>query len=195
MPARNRHDYIAFLRGINLGKRRPEMAGLRRLFEKMKFTGVATFIASGNVIFSAKSADRAGLEAQIEAHLQKALGYEVDTFVRTRAEVAAVAAFRPFPPAEIANPAHTLFVGFLKVALDAGQVRRLAACRTPVDDLRADGSELYWLCRIKSNESKAWTSPAMKAVKLGTLSMRNLTTVRKLAALYPAGGLDAAASG
>jgi len=179
------HDYIAFLRGINLGKRRPEMAELRALFVKMKFTGVATFIASGNVIFSGKSADRRTVEAQIEAQLRKSLGYDVDTFVRTRAEVAAVAAFRPFAGPEMENPAHTVHAAFLKEKLSAAQVAQLSACRTKADDFCAAGREFYWLCRIKSNESKVWTSPEMKALKLPTLSMRNLTTVRKLATLYP----------
>ena len=179
------HHYIAFLRGINLGKRRPEMAELRKLFEQLKFTDVATFIASGNVIFSSKVADSHRLEAQIEAHLKKSLGYDVDTFVRTRAEVAAVAALRPFPKADFEHPDHTIHAGFLKEGLGADQVRKLLACRTTVDGFHHEGREYYWLCRIKSNESKAWTSAEMKAVKLPTSSMRNLTTVRKLAALYP----------
>jgi hypothetical protein len=55
-----------------------------------------------------------------------------------------------------------------------------------VDEFQVKGREYYWLCRIKSNESKAWTSPAMRAIKLPSSSMRNLTTLRKLAALYPA---------
>jgi uncharacterized protein (DUF1697 family) len=193
MPARGRHDYIAFLRGINLGKRRPAMAELRRLFEKMKFTGVATFIASGNVIFSAPSDDRAALEAQIEAHLLKALGYPVDTFVRTRAEVAAAAAFQPFAKRDMSNPANTVHVAFVKQPMDDTQAARLLACRTKVDDFCAAGREFYWLCRIRTPDSKVWASPEMKAVKLATLSMRNVTTMRKLAALYPAGDLDAAA--
>ncbi|MSU46618.1 MAG: DUF1697 domain-containing protein [Lacunisphaera sp.] len=46
------HHYIAFLRGINLGRRRPEMAELRALFESLKFADVASFIASGNLIFA-----------------------------------------------------------------------------------------------------------------------------------------------
>ena len=179
------HRYIAFLRGINLGQRRPEMAELRRLFEQRKFADVSTFIASGNVMFSSKSADSRKLEAQIEAYLEKSLGYAVDTFVRTRAEVAAVAALRPFPKADFEHPDHTVYAGFLKEALDPEQARKFLACRTPVDGFHLEGREYYWLCRIKSNESRTWTSPEMRAVKLPTSSMRNLKTVRKLATLYP----------
>ena len=42
---------IAFLRAINVGGRNVKMESLRALFEDEGFTGVETFIASGNVIF------------------------------------------------------------------------------------------------------------------------------------------------
>ncbi len=180
------HHYIAFLRGINLGKRRLTMDKLRACFEKLKFADVATFIASGNVIFAGQEGDAAKLGKKIEAQLQASLGYPVDTFLRTRAEVAAVAAYRPFAKAELENEAHPLYVGFLAAPLNAAQARGLVACRTDVDDLHVQGREYYWLCRIKSNESKVWSSPAMRALKLPSSSMRNVNTLRKLAALYPA---------
>ena len=71
--------YIAFLRGMNLGNRRLKMDVLRTLFEELKFSGVETFIASGNVIFTAKSNDPQKLEQQIEAHLKKSLGAIMDS--------------------------------------------------------------------------------------------------------------------
>ena len=46
--------YIAFLRGMNLGKRRLPMSRLKELFEELGFNDVETFIASGNVLFSSK---------------------------------------------------------------------------------------------------------------------------------------------
>ncbi len=178
------HHYLAFLRGINLGYRRLKMDDLRARFEELKFADVATFIASGNVSFASKAGDSTKLAQTIADHLHKALGYPVDTFVRTRAEVAAVAAFRPFAKADMENEANTTYVGFLTAPLSAAQARGFEACRTEVDELRVHGREYYWLCRLQSNESKVWTSPAMRALKLPSSSMRNLTTIRKLAALY-----------
>ena len=177
------HHYVAFLRGINLGKRRIKMDDLRRLFEELNFGNVSTFIASGNVLFSTKISNSLKLAAAIEEHLERSLGYEVDTFVRTRAEVTAAAAFEPFPARELANPANTIHVGFLAKALSAEQREALLACRTGVDEFCVERREFYWLCRIKSHESKVWISPAMKAVRLPSCSMRNVTTLRKLAAL------------
>lgn len=179
------HHYVAFLRGINLGQRRIKMNDLRRHFERMKFADVATFIASGNVIFASKSGDGRKLARLIKGHLRQALGYDVDTFVRTRAEVAAVAAFQPFSKAEVVDATNTVHAGFLSEALTADQARRLESCRTEVDEFCVNGREFYWLCRIRTPESKVWSSPEIKAVALPSTSMRNLTTLRRLAAEYP----------
>jgi uncharacterized protein (DUF1697 family) len=180
------HHYIAFLRGINLGKRRLSMDELRKRFEELKFADVATFIASGNVIFSSKSADATKLTQTIETHLAKKLGYEVHTFLRTRAEIAAIAKFQPFARADMESADNTVYCSFLKAPLTPAQARGMVACRTDVDELHVAGREFFWLCRIGSAESKVWASPAMRALKLPSSSMRNLNTIQRLASQYPA---------
>lgn len=180
--------YIAFLRGINLGRRRLKMDALRERFEELGFAEVATFIASGNVSFTSPARNAARLTRTIEAHLAQTLGYTVDTFLRTRAEVAAVAAFRPFPRVDWEAAENSVYCSFLKEPLSAAQARGLLACRTEVDDFCVEGREFYWLCRIRSAESKVWASPAMRALQLPSSSARNLTTIRQLAARYPVTG-------
>src|SRR5262245_62250290 len=106
---------VAFLRGINVGGHVVKMDALKKPFEALGFTGVETFIASGNVIFESRSAPTAALERKIEAKLEAALGYEVRTFLRSAEEVAAVARQRPFAEARV-RKAHALYVGFLAEA-------------------------------------------------------------------------------
>ena len=66
--------YIALLRAINVGGHTVKMEQLRGLFADIGFANVETFIASGNVIFDALSADEAALATQIEHSLAQALG-------------------------------------------------------------------------------------------------------------------------
>ena len=179
------HRYVAFLRGVNLGNRRVKMDHLRDLFTAAKLSNVSTYIASGNVIFETTAADAAGIERRIEAHLKDALGYPVDTFVRTPTELAAIAAFRPFVSEEIEASGHTLHVGFLRDAPGDAAERKLLSLRTAVDDFRVHGRELYWLCRGKTTDSMVSWPVVAKTVATPS-TMRNMTTVRKLAALYPA---------
>jgi len=70
--------YVAFLRGINLGKRRVKMHTLRKCFQDLGLEGADTFIASGNVVFDHRGHADRSLEA-IERHLESALGFEVST--------------------------------------------------------------------------------------------------------------------
>src|ERR1051325_8283430 len=124
--------YFAFLRAINVGGHTVKMDQLRTLFTALGFANVATFIASGNVIFEAPATDTQSLEAQIERHLVQALGYEVITFIRTAGELAAIAQYTPFPPAE--QGAHGLYISFLKAPLGDEVRQKLLALRTETDE-------------------------------------------------------------
>ncbi|HZR38051.1 MAG TPA: DUF1697 domain-containing protein [Nevskia sp.] len=178
--------YIAFLRALNVGGHTVKMEDLRGLFGALGFERVETFIASGNVIFETRAGGDAALERKIEAHLQQALGYEVKTFVRSDAEVAAIAAYQPFKPA-LMKQAVALNVAFLAAALDAGQAHKLQSrFRTGIDEFHAHGRELYWLCRKKQSDSDFSNAVLERALKLRA-TFRGINTVHKLAAKYPPG--------
>jgi uncharacterized protein (DUF1697 family) len=174
--------YVAFLRGINLGKRRPPMSRLRALCAGLGFADVETFIASGNVLFSSPLRDARKMEAQIARQLEDSLGYRVDTFVRTRDEVVAIAKAQVFPGED--EEEVTVHVGFLHDKLAPEVARKLAAVRTGDDEFRVQGREYYWLCRIRTPDSWVWRSPEIKALQLPTSSMRNMTSIRKLSAKH-----------
>lgn len=176
---------VAFLRGINLGRRRLPMAELKRHFEALGFADVATFIASGNVVFSTGARDLAKLETRIEAHLAKTLGFAVDTFLRRDDEVAAVLAAQPFPEGVPADGG--IYVSFLKRPLPAAQAKGLLACATPTDRLALMERELYWRRVGGVADADIWASPAVRALRLPTMTMRNLSSLQKLAAKFGLG--------
>jgi uncharacterized protein (DUF1697 family) len=90
--------YVAFLRGINLGRRQIKMAELRACLEELGLTEVKTILASGNVRFST---DRpAGLKAKIEKALAERFGFAVGVVLRTREEIAAMLDGKPFAGVE-----------------------------------------------------------------------------------------------
>lgn len=84
-------SFVALLRAVNVGGRTIRMEELRALFTEMGFEDVRTMLASGNVLFKTTVESPAGLEARIGRRLEAGFGYEVTTFVRTAAEMAAVA--------------------------------------------------------------------------------------------------------
>ena len=174
---------IAFLRAINVGGHNVKMEQLRALFEQLGFDAVETFIASGNVVFETDAAPDAALEADIEAHLKAALGYEVATFLRTDAEVAAVAAYAPRPDVAMARVA-AFNVGFLATPLTADEIAILTAFNNEIDDFHSHGREVYWLCRTKQSDSK-FNNNAFERALRRRATFRGRNTVLRLAAKYP----------
>lgn len=177
-------QYFAFLRGINLGKRRVKMDVLKSHFEALGFDNVSTFIASGNVIFESKAKDAAKLEKQIENYLASELGYEVDTFLRTAAEVAAVGKLDPFPKEPWEKSEWTIHVGFHKEPIAKVDAKKLCGIRTDYDAFHVDGRDLYWLTQGGISTSTVWKLPEMKQITLPTNTMRNRKTILNLVEKY-----------
>jgi len=175
--------YVALLRAINVGGHTVKMEKLRELFVSMGFARVETFIASGNVIVETSRPNPAALEEIIENGLEKALGFPVTTFLRTVSELTAVAVHEPFSKPAIDSGA-SLYVGFMKATAGKETIRAVGASRTAVDDFAVHGRELYWLRRNIGIES-IYSGARIEKTVGAPITMRNITTVRKLAAKYP----------
>jgi uncharacterized protein (DUF1697 family) len=176
--------YVAFLRGINVGGHTVKMGDLRRHFEDLGFGSVGTFIASGNVIFETDEADSTGLERRIERALREALGYEVATFLRTDAEVGAIARREPFADLE-ARDRDTQYVAFLPAPPDAATRGRIEALSNEQDEFRLHGRELHWLRRGNLSETTIGDAEFKKAFGSMPTTVRNVNTLRRLAAKLP----------
>jgi uncharacterized protein (DUF1697 family) len=173
---------FAFLRAINVGGHTLKMDHLRQLFESQGFTGVETFLASGNIVFDTTIANTGALEKKIENMLQDALGFEVITFIRTGLELAEIASYQPFRQSELAE-AVAFNIAFLSDPLDEPSTQKLMALRTEIDNFHVHECEIYWLCRKRQSESTF--SNAVLEKTLGRPStLRGVNTIRKMAAKY-----------
>ena len=173
--------YVAFLRGMNLGNRRIANDELRDHFEAMGFEEVATFRASGNVIFStAKGEAEEKLAAQVEAELGERLGYDVPVFLRSGEEVAGVAMQEPFAPDAVAKSKGKLQVSFLKTRPTAAAKKKALALASDEDLLAVEGRELYWLPSGGISESDLDLKAIDSAFGAGTI--RTMGTIEQIAA-------------
>ncbi len=88
--------YVALLRAVNLGGHNMlPMSELTKMCERIGFTDVQTYIASGNVVFGAEG-DECGIKASLEAAIESFAGKKIGVLVRTGAEMAAVVADNPY---------------------------------------------------------------------------------------------------
>ena len=176
--------YTAFLRAINVGGHTVKMDVLRQQFETLGLSNVETFIASGNVVFETTAKNVRALEKKIERQLRVTLGYEVATFIRTTAELSAIAQYQPFSPSAL-NGAQAFNVAFLAEALDAASQKKLMALKTDIDDFHVQGREVYWLCRRKQSESTFSNAVLEKTIGQSS-TIRGINTIQKMVAKYRA---------
>jgi uncharacterized protein (DUF1697 family) len=171
--------YAAFLRAVNLGRnRRVSGAELCAIFEELGLEDVASFRTSGNLVFEAPR----DMTAQIEKALEKALGYDVEVFLRTARELDEIVAYQPFKPAQVESSKGKLQVSMLSKKPTAATRKKVLALATD-DDLLAFGKrELYWLPSGGTMESTLDRQAIDKL--LGPTTMRTKGTVEQLAAKF-----------
>jgi uncharacterized protein (DUF1697 family) len=124
--------HVALLRGVNVGGRnKVAMADLRKVVESLGHGDVATYIQSGNVVFTSKDTDTAAIAAELERALEEAVGVRSRVVVLSRAELAKAIADNPFP--DEANPKH-LHAVFLGAEVGAEEAAAVAAAERRASD-------------------------------------------------------------
>lgn len=171
--------YIAFLRAINVGGHKVKMDHLKSLFEKMGFVNIVTFIASGNIVFDTKSKSVTAIKKKIENGLNKQLGYEVATFIRTTGDLKDIYNYKPFKESELSNPNNNLYIGFLDFAPSKENQNKVFSMQDSANEFHFNNNELYWLCRKNFSDSGIDSKKLEKALGMQT-TIRNSTTIRKM---------------
>lgn len=175
--------YAAFLRGINLGKRRVKAPELCAPFEDLGFTEVASFLASGNVVFATDhDAGTDELETRIGAALEDALGYEVSTFLRSEAELAGIVARTPFTAEELSRSEGKPQVLLLPRDPAADDAAAALAHASDDDVLALHGRELHWLPAGGMSQSDLDLTAIGRAV--GPVTIRTANTLARLQAKF-----------
>ena len=170
MPA-----YVALLRAVNVGGTgKLPMAELTAMADALGYVHARTYIASGNLLFTA-DASEAEVKAALETKLAAYAGKPVGVLVRTAAEMAQVLAVNPFPDA----PSNSVAAIFLDRPPPPDAT---AAARHRVDEEIALGArELYVRYGAAGMGRSRLIIPAARE---GTA--RNINTLAKLTAMLSA---------
>lgn len=173
---------VVLLRGINVGKAaRIAMADLRDCTTEAGCTGVATVLATGNIVVTHPSGGDE-LRSVLEAAYSERFGYSAIVQVLDRDRVEEAAADYPFESLE----EHHDYLVFSDDPEVAGRV--VSAMENAIDpggtESVAPGSGcVYWrVPRGSTLASEAWKTLDRREYR-GHLTTRNLNTVRRILAL------------
>lgn len=171
-------EWIALLRGVNVGGVTVRSAELAELFRELGFEGVRTVLASGNVAFTTGETDASALKTRIERGLSDRFGYEAWIVLVARDELERVVAAFPYDAEREGWHPYVVFSSS-QAALD----ELLAAA----DDLDADDDVvtagdgvLYWHNRRERGVGSAFSKLTAKARFKPSITTRNLRTLHKL---------------
>ena len=176
------HRFVALLRGVNVGGNNLiRMSVLRESFEALGFTDVATYIQSGNVVFSSPSATTLALTRTIETSLRAHLGDAAWVLVVAHSELAAIV--DQAPKGFGREPATYRYdVLFTRAPLTPPDVLAEVSLREGVDEAHAGPRALYFRRLISRASQSRLPQLVQKPVYKG-VTIRNWNTTTRLLAM------------
>ncbi len=174
--------YLAFLRGVNLGKRQTKSADLKAVFESLGFDGVKTLITSGNVLFETGASK--SLKVKIETALEEHFGFKIGVILRSLDDLKAMIATKPFAKADPKTDAtyHVLLFAEPMTSKPA-----IAPVKDDYEAARIDDDAIFFIAYKKPDGTylgRSKLADALKPIeKAHLVTMRNWNTIEKAAAL------------
>ena len=171
--------YVALLRGINVGGRNPiRMTELRRCFEEQGFRDVATYIQSGNVLFTTAESITGDLVRRIEELLALTFNYRASVVLRSRRQMQSIVARAP--KGFGTEPTKYRYdVIFLKAPLTASAAMKSVVLREGVDEAHAGPGALYF-SRLSSKAAQSRINKLVVLPIFKQMTIRNWNTTTKL---------------
>jgi len=171
--------YITLLRGINVGGNNIiKMTDLKSCFESMGFTGVSTYIQSGNVIFFSGERDKAKLTVKIEKALSEMYGYNSRIVLITYQELEAIVAGAPSGFGKFPGE-YKYDVMFLREGLSTGDLIKQIPLKEGVDQVW-NGPGVIYFSRLGSESSQSRMSKIITMPFYRDITIRNWNTTSKL---------------
>jgi uncharacterized protein (DUF1697 family) len=178
-------QYLALLRGVNVGgKNLVKMADVRAAFDEMGFVDVATYIASGNVLFRAPRQRREELAARIESELTRRFGIELKVVLLTEAQLRAVV---EDAPRGFGAESHLWDVVFVRKPLTVEKAFGVVEIREGVDRAWAGKGVLYF-SRLAAKATSSRLNKIASRPEYKHMTIRSWSTTTKLLALMESRG-------
>jgi len=171
--------YVCLLRGINVGgNRKVSMSDLRAVFEKLGYSDVATYINSGNVIFSSNDVPSVTV---VEKMLATDFGFDIPALVINVEHMQAIA--EAIPTTWQNDTTQKSDVIYLLSDIDVPEIIETIGHKPEIETIIYVPGAL--LCNVdRTKQSRASLLKLMSMPVYKRMTIRNVNTARKLAELY-----------
>lgn len=169
--------YAAFIRGINVGGNGiVRMIELRKAFEKLGHTDVATYINSGNVIF--ESDDKPiDIRYKLEKELSREFNLNIRMVIRSKNEL--VKTLKNMPTEWTGAKDLRRYIAFVREPVTEDGVLKEIKPRKDVDSVKTGAGVLYLSTKLSGLTKSGFTKLAGTKI-YKEITIRNYTTVLKV---------------
>jgi uncharacterized protein (DUF1697 family) len=170
-------EYVAFLRGVNVGGRVVKMAELKSCLESTGLQNVQTIVQSGNVTLESPETSTAELKKQIAAVLEKTFGFKVRVQVLTRDALAKIVTANPFSDA--GDTKHQ-YVIFMENGLEKDLCAEAEGLDSQQEAIKCGRGVVYWKVDKGSTLKSTFAKYLTKAKYKDFNTNRNINTLQKM---------------
>lgn len=169
----NTTRYIAFLRGINVGKIRIKMADLKSAFEIMGFSNATTFLQTGNVTFESAESIPA-IKITLEKGLSQTFNYDAYVLIYPFSVLNEITQNYPMERVET----HHGYIIFVETVAVFEDLKTIALDMDQSKDGIAEGNNiLYWRVERGASTNTPFSKILAKAKYKSTTTVRNINTL------------------
>ena len=173
--------YIAFLRGINIsGKNKVPMAELKQGFEGLDYTGVKTYLNSGNVIFSSDEANIIKTASRIEEMIQNQFRLDIPVFVISKEELEDILHHGPDWWGNESKEIYDNLIFIMPPATFKDVYNEIGEPKEGLEKIEEYKETVFWSFSRKDYRKTNWWSKTARANISSKLTIRTANTVRKV---------------
>ncbi|MDQ0428646.1 uncharacterized protein (DUF1697 family) [Planomicrobium stackebrandtii] len=175
--------YVALLRGINVGgKNKVGMKELKQAFERVGMTSVVTYINSGNIVFAADIHTKEQLTPILEQAIYSQFELQIKVLLYSSEEFQKINAAIPKNWSNDSQMKSDVL--FLWQDVDEATVLERLVIKPQIDRVSYVPGAVLWSVD-KDQVTKSGMMKVTGSALYRRITVRNVNTVRKIAALLP----------
>lgn len=174
--------FIALLRGVNVGgKNKLPMPQLKAAFERQGFSGVSTYIGSGNVLFDSEESDVLALKTRCEELIRSVFQLDISVAVVASDVLCDAIAHAPdWWNTDKESKHNAIFV--IPPATAESVCAAVGEIKLEYEQAAFYGPVIFWSAPIKTFSRTRWSKVTGSAA-YASVTIRNANTTLKLAEL------------
>lgn len=176
--------YVALLRGINIsGKNKISMLELKKVFEKLAFEEVKTYLNSGNVIFSSDEDDPKKFTSQIEKMIKKQFDLDIPVFVISKDTIVDILHNAPEWWGDDNKEIYDNLIFIMPPINFSDVYNEIGEPKKELEKIESYKEVIFWSFSRKDYQKTNWWSKTANANISNKLTIRTANNIRKIVSM------------